>query len=97
MPLRHRACRPDSSTVQLQQPSAADPAVIMLTRVFFLTGPWPSVGYGVCGAWLVWLPVWLPATARGLRLVTVGGLPTPWYQGSTGTENGYTHPCKCLL
>jgi hypothetical protein len=36
--------------------------------IFFLTGPWLPVGYGVCGACLVWLRVWLPATAPGLRL-----------------------------
>jgi hypothetical protein len=49
--------------------------------IFFRTGTWLPVGYGVCGAWLVWLRVWLPATARGLRLATVGGSADPLVSG----------------
>jgi hypothetical protein len=73
---------------------------VLVTRNFSSNGPLAPGWLRDCGAWLVWLRVWLPATAPGLRLATVGGLPTPWYRGSTGAKNTHRFSLNlaiCLL
>jgi hypothetical protein len=62
------------------------------TGIFFqtVTGPGLATGYG--GLADFGYEVWIPGTARAIRLATASGLANPFATGVRWHRNGYTPP-----